>query len=266
MNVSFRKIYDLLWFLKHPQLYPELFRRVTKVRKLFLRTDPCDTGEQSLRWCESLAIGTREAIGRITGGAMHKAVREEFPSVFAEAEVRGRNCPVVMGGPGNLDLLYWMAEYLKAERVVETGVAYGWSSLAILLSLKERKNGKLVSTDFPYPWRNNEKHVGCVVPNELRSSWRIVRMADRKGLPVAFKELGEIDLCHYDSDKSYEGRMWAYPRLWNALRPGGCLITDDVKDNLGFHDFCAQIGEEPIIVEMSTEFGSQYSGVLFKRD
>ena len=39
----------------------------------------------------------------------------------------------------------------------------------------------------------------------------------------------EIDLCHYDSHKDYDARMWAYPRLWAALRSGGIFISDDIR-------------------------------------
>ena len=54
----------------------------------------------------------------------------------------------------------------RLRRVIETGVAYGWSSLALLLSLKNR-NGLLVSTDLPYAGLDNDPYVGCVVPDEL---------------------------------------------------------------------------------------------------
>jgi len=264
MKLTVRKTRELLWFLKYPRFYPELFRRLGKARKLFTGADPCATQTQATGWCRSLAIGLPEAVQRITGRPLPAPVRERFPHEFAEAEERARGCPVPMGGPGNLDLLYCMADYLQAKKVVETGVAYGWSSLAILLSLKHRKGAKLISTDLPYPHRNSQDYVGCVVPEALRRHWRLLRLADREGLPIALGDLQPLDLCHYDSDKSYEGRMWAYPRLWNALRPGGCLISDDVEDNLGFHDFCEHLGIAPVIVEMPCKDGKQYAGILFK--
>ena len=47
-----------------------------------------------------------------------------------------------------------------------------------------------------------------------------------------------LDLCHYDSDKSYYGRRWAYPKLWEALKTGGIFISDDIQDNWAFKEFC----------------------------
>jgi predicted O-methyltransferase YrrM len=155
--------------------------------------------------------------------------------------------------------LFHLAEYIQARTVIETGVAYGWSSLALLLSIQKR-DGVLISTDLPYAGMDNDPYVGCVVPDELRGNWKLLRGADRQRLPEAIRIAGGLDLCHYDSDKSFAGRMWAYPRLWDALRPGGLFISDDIGDNMGFADFTRSIAGEPVIV-LSSE---RYAGVLVK--
>ena len=154
-----------------------------------------------------------------------------------------------MGGAGNLDLLYWSAEHLKALRVIETGAAFGWSSLAILLSLRNRPASQLISSDMPYRNRNDEQYVGCVVPEEIRSNWRILSYADRQALPRALKILDTIDIYHYDSDKSYDGIMWTYSILWKALRPGGFFISYDIGDNIAFREFSKIVACEPIVVK-----------------
>jgi predicted O-methyltransferase YrrM len=145
-----------------------------------------------------------------------------------------------MGGAGDLDLLFQAIRRSKARRVIETGVAYGWSSLAALSALRET-DGRLASVDMPYPKEPSEAFVGVAVPAELRDRWTLIREPDRNGLRKAIRAFGGvIDLCHYDSDKSYPGRMFAYPLLWKALRPGGVFISDDVQDNFAFRDFCAE--------------------------
>jgi predicted O-methyltransferase YrrM len=166
-----------------------------------------------------------------------------------------------MGGPSDLTLLFWCAELLAATRVLETGVAYGWSTLALLASLRLRSNAILHSVDMPYVKRNSDPYVGVVVPAELRNQWVLHRMADHEGIPRALRALGgEIDMCHYDSDKSYRGRRWAYPVLWKALRSGGTLISDDVGDNLAFIEFSEDIGETPLVIAKA----DRYVGVLRK--
>ncbi|MFC1574679.1 class I SAM-dependent methyltransferase [Gemmatimonadota bacterium] len=188
-------------------------------------------------------------------------VREKYPEVFSEADSIARECPVEMGGPGNVDLLYWLAEHREVREAVETGVAFGWSSLALLLSMQHRASARLYSSDMPYPERENDAYVGCVVPAHLRTFWQVLRYADRDAIPRALRDLGgTIDLCHYDSDKSYEGRMWAYPLLWRALRPGGFFISDDISDNVAFRDFAAALDLESHVVETD----GKYVGLLVK--
>ena len=165
-----------------------------------------------------------------------------------------------MGGPGDIALLYHLAEHLQAQRVIETGVAYGWSSLALLLSLQNRPAARLISTDRPYIKRNNDHYVGCVVSTNLRNQWQLINNSDRRALPEAIQALAPLDLCHYDSDKSYKGRLWAYPLLWTAIRPGGIFVSDDIGDNLAFRDFCDHIQREPIIIQ----HGDDYIGLLVK--
>ena len=77
----------------------------------------------------------------------------------------------------------------------------------------------------------------------------------------------DLDLCHYDSDKYYGGRMWAYPKLWKLLREGGILISDDIENNLAFKDFSKSISKIPLIIKLpnaNKSYKFQYIGVLIK--
>ena len=229
-----------------------------------------DTSREAKQWCEEQAVSTLEALSRITGISPPQPLKQQFREIFATAEKIADQCPVKMGGAGNIDLLYWIAEHIKAQHVLETGIAYGWSSLAILLSITNHKNALLVSTDIPYPGRNNDNYVGCVVPENMRTHWQIIRRPDREAIPEVLKKLHMLDMVHYDSDKTYHGRIWAYPLLWTALKEEGCFISDDVGDNVAFRDFCHQIHKDPIIVQMRTnpikllKPGSKYVGILVK--
>ena len=254
----FRQLRSTLWYLRRPRLYREMVRKAWATA--LGRRGRDGSRAKAERWCSQRAISAREAIRLLTGSPPSEPIASRFPAVFAAAQAAAAKCPVEMGGAANLDLLFAAAEALEAQRAIETGVAYGWSSLALLLSLSARPGGRLVSTDMPYTGRNNDRFVGCVVPRELRPHWRLIDRADRDGLPLALRDLPAIDLCHYDSDKSYAGRMWAYPRLFAALRPGGCFISDDVGDNRAFRDFCRAVGRKPIVVESD----GKYVGVLVK--
>lgn len=256
----FRNIRIVLWYLKRPQLYPQFFRRL--VSKF---SGSSNTSKESKLWCEKYAIGSFEAIEKTTGIANQEDIREKFSTIFDQAESVAQACPVQMGGAGDVNLLYWICEYLEAKSVIETGVAYGWSSLSLLLSISTRPNSRLISTDMPYVIRDNDDYVGCVVSEDLRHCWKIIKRADHEALPKALKEFESIDLCYYDSDKNYKGRMWAYPLLWKKLRSGGCFISDDIGDDVAFRDFCKQLDMSPIIVRFPEPTDIKYIGILFKQ-
>ncbi|MCS6806164.1 MAG: class I SAM-dependent methyltransferase [Acidobacteriota bacterium] len=251
-----------LWYLKQPKLYPELFRRVRR-KVQTLGVNHAEIKQQVAQWCEAQAVDTRDAILQLTGWTTFAPVAELFAEPLRAAQKRVERYTVI-SGPGNLDLIYHLTEFLQAERVVETGVAYGWSSLAFLLSLRRRPAARLISTDLPYAFNQDQSYVGCVVPPALRAQWQLLCGADREVLPSALAQLRPIDLCHYDSDKSYEGRLWAYQQLWAALRPGGIFISDDVDDNWGFRDFCHCVAQPPLIVRSPATRGVKYVGVLVK--
>lgn len=257
-----RRLLTFRWFLARPYMYGEFVRQLIRYsgrNKELARTQ----AEEAEGWCSARAIDTAQALSLLCG-LQHSTFWADHDARLKAARRRAAACPVRMGGAGNLELLYEISTATNATRVIETGVALGWSTLALLLSLSRGGNGKLVSTDMPYPKEQSEQYVGCVVPSDLSSQWILLRGPDRKVLPVALSMLPAIDLCHYDSDKSYKGRRWAYPLLWAALRPGGILISDDVGDNFGFRDFSVSVQGEPIIVAMSKTIGTKYVGILVK--
>jgi len=251
------KFKTFFWYLARPKYYNQLLKLIRL--RLF------SSGEEKTRrvaaeWCRQNAVSTQEALRLIIGTTTVQRIEDMYAADFAAAKTREENCPVKMGGPGDLNLLYNLCEHAKAQKVIETGVAYGWSSFAILLSIAKR-NGMLCSTDMPYPKMNNEDYVGIVVPDHLHSYWTLIRLPDDKGLKIALEKTGELDLCHYDSDKTYSGRMFGYRLLWNALKPGGIFVSDDINDNMGFHDFCEKNNLEPVIVEI---YG-KYVGIVVKK-
>jgi len=245
------------WFLQHPRYLPQVFQLV---RRRFAKEWE-NTREEALSWCEQHKLPKEEILERlgIKTGLLHpEAV---FPEVYKWAKERMAECPYPMGGEGAVDFLYTVTKALKPRYVIETGVAYGWSSLAILLALKDQPNARLISIDMPYVNMENEPWIGCVVPLDLRNQWTLLRYPDLIGLPKALKLCSyQIHLAHYDSDKSYVGRMFAYPRLWKALVPGGLLISDDLQDNIAFKRFSESIQITPLVFEHY----QKYVGVLQK--
>lgn len=252
-----------LWFLGQPPLYREMLRRLAwsavtpRTRRSYRERQKLLSRE----WCAASVHNPDESSRELGLSGDLPSVAVLHPAAWKNAELAARTCPVRMGGPGAVDLLYHACLHLHAERVVETGVAYGWSSLAILLALEATQQGSLVSIDMPYVLRGNSRQVGCVVPDALRKRWTLVRRPDRDALPKVLQGMTPIDLAHYDSDKSERGRAFGYAMLWSALRPGGWLISDDIHDNLAFRLFSEQVSRKPVV--LPGRDGS-YVGILKK--
>lgn len=259
-SLELNRLETLVWFLKRPGLYRQMLRSL-RSRWNASRNDEASR-DLAAHWCRARAVDTPAAIRALAGGDLGEPFSQKFSDDLAVARVRASSCPVRMGGPANLDLLYAAAEAVGATRLLETGVAYGWSSLALLASAANRPGARLVSVDMPYPGYGDEAYVGCVVPPELRANWTLLHRADREGIPLALGRFnGTIDLCHYDSDKSHDGRLFAYRRLWDALREGGILISDDIGDNMAFAEFADTLSGEVIVVAD----GKKFMGMILKR-
>ncbi len=254
---------SFLWFLGRPDLYPEMVRRLgsSLVHERTPRSQREARKRLSAAWCASVATRREDCLPSIGLQGSLTAIAELYPEIWRRAEAASSTCSAKMGGPADVDLLYHLTLHAQAERVVETGVAYGWSSLAILLALERQRKGRLESSDMPYALRGNDRFVGCVVPDELRGRWKLHPLPDRDVLPEILRRWPSIDLAHYDSDKAERGRWFGYSRLWDALRPGGFLVSDDIQDNLAFRDFSEQVGSRPWV--HPSRDGS-YVGILRK--
>lgn len=250
----------VLWYARRPSFWQHglglVGRKLTRARKRYEKRK-----DEIRAWAEPRAVSAEEAltaVGLIAAG-------DPVPTVPRELLEEGRRLAsavdVRMGGAADLDLLHAATVTLRPDVVLETGVAYGWSSFAILNALERNRQGRLVSIDMPYPLRKNERWVGVVVPERLRKRWTLIRKPDRPGIRQGLRAVGgSLDLAHYDSDKSYVGRMYAYPLMWNALVPGGLLISDDIQDNFAFRDFCERRGIPFHVVRN----GDKYAGLARK--
>lgn len=259
-----RRAVDYAAYAHRPVLWPALARNVMDklAGRIPAPEELARRKAESVAWCMPRAVGPDEALRLLGLAPGLRLIEDEHRIAVRAARERTAKVPVKMGGGGAIDFLYTLAESTGARRVVETGVAYGWSSLALLLSLQKRPGARLYSIDLPYFERHNDRWVGIAVSDELRPLWKLYRMADRQGLPRALHEAGgALDIAHYDSDKSLEGRAFAYPRLWQALRPGGILLSDDIQDNMGFAQFCAGLGRTPIVLRKG---GEDFVGLLKK--
>ncbi|MER9120476.1 class I SAM-dependent methyltransferase [Mesorhizobium sp. M0954] len=247
------KLKTVAWFAQRPVFWAQAAELT--MRKTRPNRDGAALRAKATEWAAKRQSSVEDALRIVGLDVPASGIPKVDPNLLKEAEGRARASAVTMGGAGDLDLLHAAVSLSGAKAVVETGVAYGWSSLAILSALNGREGACLVSVDMPYAKRNNEPFVGIAVPDRLRSNWTLLREPDRNGLKKAVAlHHAQIDLCHYDSDKSYYGRKFAYPILWESLEQGGIFISDDIQDNMCFAEFVQVIGYDFAVTHADGKF------------
>ncbi|MDA9344671.1 class I SAM-dependent methyltransferase [Gammaproteobacteria bacterium] len=253
-------IKSFLWFLfKGPKFYTTLFALI--LTKFKPSKDSPHHIEIATKWCKANLGTIEECLVNIGINSseivIEDAFTEEYKSKISSIIDSSKSD---FGGPGHTNLIYTICEKLYINNAIETGVAYGWSSAAILLSLS-KKNGQLISIDMPMLKQTDYDLIGVAVDAKLHDCWELRREPDRYGLPRAIKSMrGSLELVHYDSDKSYYGRKWSQELIWKSLIKGGIFISDDIEDNTAFMEFVKKYNLSFDILE----FENKYVGVIKK--
>ena len=220
-----------------------------------------DTSIEAMQWAKSHAKHSTEEFCKLIDKFLYDEVKSDIDFLEKEARQKISKLNTSVGGGGNFILLYFFIIKFKLVNIVETGVAAGWSSLAILRALKKNGSGYLYSSDFPYfRLKNPEKYIGFLAKNENnKNNWILDIRGDDKALPEIIKQLGNknIDLFHYDSDKSYSGRSNALKLLRSKLNSKTIIIFDDIQNNLHFKDYI----EENKLNFHVIEFGGKFVGI-----
>ena len=263
LRINSHRLGIIFWFLKRPRLYKQLVRELMSFSKRTTHPTLQKSVEAEIL-CEKLAVSEKDGFHKIFPDQDYIEISEAHSSSVREAEETVRLKDFNWGGQGNMSLNYNLAKATKARNILETGVAYGWSSLSFLLSLKNRNEGSLVSVDMPFFGVEDEAEVGCAVPEKLKSRWSLISLPDKDGLPKVFKQMPSIDVCHYDSDKSYEGKKWAFPQIWKHLKEDGLLISDDISDNMAFFEFAESVSSKPIVIKTFDTHVEKFVGILQK--
>ncbi len=175
-------------------------------------------------------------------------------------ELAGAAPSARLGGPGDYQLMYFLTRYLEPAVVLETGVAAGFTSLAILSAIERNSAGRLYSSDLPYlGLQDAEEEVGRVVDPGLREHWTLALGGDRANLAEFLPRIARIDLVHYDSDKSAAGRRWAMDAIASKLSATAPVVMDDIGDNLFFRDWTRELAVTPRVFHRG---GPYYVGLV----
>ena len=208
--------------------------------KLSRRVEP-DTKAEMAEWIKRERVYSTEEFCQTIDAQLFRNIEDELHEIEIAARQKLSRLGVELGGPGDFALLYFLILKYKPTNIVETGVAAGWSSLAMLEALWKNGNGTLYSSDLPYfRLRTPRKYVGVLVEDSrFRKNWHLWTQGDRRNLPLISEALGKerLDLFHYDSDKSYAGRVFALSTLREKFDSGSVVIFDDIGDNNHFKNW-----------------------------
>jgi predicted O-methyltransferase YrrM len=227
------------------------------VKKIFKRFEK-DTSTEAKKWAVENNKRSIEEFFYSVDALLYDEIKIEMNFIQEFAQNKISKLTVPLGGGGNYILLYFLIRKFKLLNIVETGVAAGWTSLAILRALKKNGKGFLYSSDFPYfRLENPEKYIGYLAKDESnKDNWFLDIRGDDIALPEIVKKLDNntIDLFHYDSDKSYSGRVNALKILSSKINSKTIIIFDDIQNNLHFKEFVKKNNKEFSVYEFEGKF------------
>lgn len=137
-------------------------------------------------------------------------------------------------------LCYLVCRATKPATVLETGVAYGVTSAYILKALEVNGHGLLHSVDRPPFEPDADQFVGFLIPEALKSRWRLHRGVSRRVFPRLLPQLGPVDVFIHDSRHTYRNIDYELRAVQRHLAPRSVVMADDVDRNRAFHDWATR--------------------------
>ena len=230
----------LIYFIFKKKLFSSLINKI-------LRKFEKNTNIKSTEWAEKHAIYSTEEFCKKIDNNLYSETLFDVEKIKIDSNKKFLSVKNLLGKPGNYLLIFFLVRKFKPKIVFETGVAAGWSSLAILRAFQKNKTGKLFSSDLPYIKKaffkkipNPDKNIGILAREEINyKDWTLNTRGDDFALKYFTNILEDntIDLFHYDSDKSYSGRTNALKILKKKFTNKSIIIFDDIQDNMHFHDY-----------------------------
>jgi len=230
------------------------------VKKIIKRFE-ADSSIEATKWANENSISLDDFCNKINSHIWQESI-EACNQIELECKKILNTINHNLGGGGAYPLIYFHCRIIKPKVVVETGVAAGWSSFAILESLRKNGKGQLFSSDFPYfRLKNPEQFVGCLVPKSIRTNWSLDLRGDEIAIPEICNKVQKIDIFHYDSDKSFAGRLFAIRQIQKKLSLNSIVIFDDIQDNLFFKNLVQFLNCEYQVFEFEGKFVGQLNGI-----
>lgn len=200
-----------------------------KILNIIFKKLPLNYNRNSLLFCKKNKTDIEDYLKNIDKNLFIES-KKISELIIQESQKKISNFNFKLGGSANCILLYFLTCYFKPEVIFETGVSYGFSSNIFLNAIKKNNTGMLYSSDLPYlKIKDSEMAIGCLVEEELKKNWILKLKGDTKNAIEFSKSNKIIDLFHYDSDKSFLGKLITFNIIRKKLSNKCILIFDDIQ-------------------------------------
>jgi predicted O-methyltransferase YrrM len=210
---------------------------IQKIKKRLFEQENRNVLRRNLSWCQNVCQEFGILASQLDNHLWGESKKFE-EDLYLRTKTILKKLDVDLGGGGYCSLLYFITRYFKPEVIVETGVAAGYSTQAFLKAMRLNNKGMLYSSDFPYfRLEKPEQYIGILVEENLKDRWNLYIKGDKKNLPEIAAQIPRIDIFHYDSDKTYSGRLFAMSIIERLLHRDSIIIMDDIQNNSFFYDY-----------------------------
>lgn len=164
-------------------------------------------------------------------------------------------------------LMYILVRHLKPDVVIETGVARGDTSQAILKAMQINDKGHLYSIDL-----NQEKSIdgsdrgyyktGDRVTEDLKKRWTLIDGDSKIELPKLLQRVPSVDIFFHDSLHTFDHMLFEYTTVWDHIKSDGWLVSDDAFWNHAFMKFAS--GKDYHIIDKKVGLIKKEGGVEWR--
>jgi predicted O-methyltransferase YrrM len=132
-----------------------------------------------------------------------------------------------LNAPDYYPYLNSLARDFKAKRVLEVGVRFGYSAVALIY---KNPVTEYVGIDFDLydatSSTKSRKNLSCLKGFQP-VDFTLFRKNTQELDDIAFLGPKNFDLVHIDGDHSYQGALTDLKNFWNVLTIGGHMLVDD---------------------------------------
>lgn len=238
--------------------------------------------EKVAEWRDMRAANSRYVVTEAADEQGHQLIGADWPCAELDGfdkvwngtldDLAARELRVGRGAFGGWDdgdarlarFAWCFTRHLRPERILETGVARGLTTRALLDALQRNSGGHLWSVDLPpLLERDLARESAAAVPKHLHDRWTLVQGSSRRVLPGLVPRLGAIELFVHDSMHTTRNVLFELECVWPALAPGAAVLIDDVEKNTAMSQFLRARPGIPSMICRS-EDGEVLIGCLIK--